>query len=416
MQKDSIANYKNKDRLIQRDLLQLKTEIMVMNKSQEQKCSTLKEEISDLNAGLILANNSDKCSTSKSNLKSQMILYQNFMNLYMNLYKWQRETSYIRAFCTVTWLEGIFYWEFDKNSKTYKSTQMIQGGNENQHHKGEMSSNGIFVVGGYFNNVVKFYNMNTLNDLIPKIELLKTVSHTGNVMNCFVQNYTYVICIDKAGYAMKYDLISLEETNSFSLIGGSFRTGIETIDKHIIIGEIGKFHILDKNLNLLKSHEYSSTIEINEFAEVRKNILVTVDWISGCYLHDITDKLNPTTFKLLIDEEAYASIIALKSNVGDFAVGGKRIIDNLGLVAIYHLTKDSNEVIFIKSKERLPGDSSSCNISEIKELKSGSIIFGGTRFCLNICLWNYAASPEQELLCWPDQSVNNLYDFTGIPN
>ena len=131
------------------------------------------------------------------------------------------------------------------------------------------------------------------------------------------------------------------------------------------------------------------------------------------YLHDIQDPYNsiPTSLQLLTTDYYY-SIISLKSHEGGFAIGGGRKSgDNKGFVDIYHLSEDKI-AISITTSGTIEGNG--CMIFSIKELKTRTIVFGGSS-CEEICLWNYAAWPEQYPECWADQTSNDILDFITIP-
>ena len=187
--------------------------------------------------------------------------------------------------------------------------------------------------------------------------------------------------------------------------------------KYIIAGGYNKLYILDaEDGNLKHTQHYSANggVFVEQMAVVRPNILVTVDRFTAS-LHDIRNIQDiqniPSSIKLLPNVGAeYVSVIALESNPGDFAIGGKASSTNLGSVYIYHLEYDQTKTT-LKYVDDIQGIG--CRIFVIKELKRGTIIFGGDNLCTKMCLWNYADSPRQDS-CWDDQAGSTIFNIVGV--
>ena len=289
------------------------------------------------------------------------------------------------------------------------------------HKKGGMNEDGIYVVAGGSSNNVKIYDMKYYNYPDNKIKLLNTFSHSDYVYECFFKNSTSALCSDNDGYIKEYDLSNPHSIPTPTIVNktpilSSLVSCIETKDKkYIIAGGHQKLYILDAEDGTLI---YSLDYEVNEgdfiyqIAEVRPNILVTADYYRVS-LHDIGNIENIPASIRLPDIGDYYSVIALESNSGDFAIGGRASSTGLGFVYIHHLDEDNQTITTLKYVNNIQGPD--CDIRVIKELKRGSIIFGGTKECIEICLWNYAAIPSQDHLCWDDQIDKSIYDILGVP-
>ena len=164
-------------------------------------------------------------------------------------------------------------------------------------------------------------------------------------------------------------------------------------------------------MELYNTLDYSGNGGNNAYqiAEVRENILITADWFTAS-LHD-SQNLGPSLKLTGIGN--YWTITVLESNLGDFAIGGKSLNTNLGFVYIEHLEVDNQTITNLKYVDNIQG--TNCVIRTIKELKRGTIIFGGDSGCEEMCLWNYAAIPSQLPLCWDDQTNGYIYDIVGVP-
>ena len=126
-----------------------------------------------------------------------------------------------------------------------------------------------------------------------------------------------------------------------------------------------------------------------QIVEVRENILITSDLSTA----SVRDSQNIIPLAKLTDIGNYKAVIALESNLGDFAIRGKSSNTNRGFVYIEHLVMDNQTITNLKYVDNIQGNG--CYILDIKELKRGNIILGGENTCTEICLWNYAAIPSQ---------------------
>ena len=343
-----------------------------------------------------------------------MIFSSNFENVKNELFLIQLQ------FFTATWSDGISLWEYEKESEEYKSNQMIAYEESGQYRRGGMNEEGIYVVAGYDNHNMKIYDMKYYNYPDHKIKLLQSFSHSNDVHECFFKNSVCAMCCDYDGYIKKYDLSNPHSIPTPTIFNktalGRLYSCMETKDKkYIIAGSKYKLYILDaEDGTLIDTLDYSANggVYVYQIAEVKPNILVTTDWYTAS-LHDIGDIQNiPSSIKLP-DIGYYYAVIALESNPGDFAIGGWASSTNLGFVYIHHL-EDNQTITTLKYVDNIQG--SRCDILVIiKELKRGTIIFGGDYNCDEMCLWNYAAIPNQDPLCWDDQTSSYIFDIVGVP-
>ena len=366
------------------------------------------------------------------NTKNELFLMQNSAQLFyfkqlpnyaqlLYFKEWFRNHSPLQFF-TVTSSDGIYFWEYEKESEEYKSNQMIADAQSGNHRKGGINEEGIYVVAGYGSNNVKIYDMKYYNYPDHKIKLLQSFSHSDYVFECFFKNSTSAICCDSGGYIKEYNLnnpYSIPTPTIFNKTTdlSELRSCIETKDKkYIIAGGYQKLYILDaEDGTLTTTLNYSANggWYVWQIAEVRPNILVTADYYYTSSLHNIRDIHNiPNSIKLP-DLGGYWSVIALQSNIGDFAIGGHTSSTDLGFVYINHLEEDNQTINTLKYVHNIQG--SHCYILVIKELKRGTIIFGGDSECDDMCLWNYEAIPDQDPLCWNHQTGSSIYDIVGVP-
>ena len=351
------------------------------------------------------------------NTKNELFLMQNSAQLFY-FKQILINPSIPLQFFTVTGNEGIYFWEYEKESKEYKSNQMIAHAQSGEHRRGEINEEGIYVAAGYTNLNVKIYDMKYYNYPDNKIKLLQTFSHSHYVYECFFKNSTSAICCDYNGYIKEYDLSnphSIPTPTIFNKTTLSELTScMETKDKkYIIVGVMWKLYILDaedgtltNTLNYSNGGSYAVQI-----AEVRPNILVTADRYIALLL-DITDIQNIPNSIQFPDLGYYFAVIALESNSGDFAIGGLASSTDLGFVYINHLEEDNQTINTLKYVDNIQGNG--CAIFVIKELKRGIIIFGGYSDCDEMCLWNYVAILHQDPLCWDDQT-GDIWDIVGVP-
>ena len=294
---------------------------------------------------------------------------------------------------------------------------MISFAQSGRHKRGEMNEEGIYVSAGYRSNNVKIYDMKYYNYPENKIQLLNSFSHTNWVYECFFKNSVSAICCDDVGYIKEYDLSNPNSIPTPQIFNKTaldrLYSCIQTKDKkQIIAGSYNKLYILDAvDGTLQNTLDYSANggYVAYQIAEVRENILITTDWDTAS-LHD-SQHLGPSL--KLTDIGTYYTVITLKSNLGDFAIGGRSSNTNLGFVYIEHLEVDNQTITNLKYVDNIQG--TNCVIYVIKELKRGTIILGGESTCREMCLWNYAAIPSQLPLCWDDQTNSNINDIVGVP-
>ena len=361
------------------------------------------------------------------NTKNKLFLMQNSAQLFY-FKQWFRNYALNGPipleFFTVTFGDGIFLWEYEKESEEYKSNQMITVGESGGHRRGEINDEGIYVAAGYTSCNVKIYDMKYYNYPDHKIKLLQSFSHTFTVYECFFKNSVCAMCCDRSGYIKEYDLSNPHSIPTPTIFNkttdlGALRSIMETKDKkYIIAAGLRKLYILDaEDGTLTYTLDYAANggHYAYQITEVRPNILVTAD-VDTASLHDIRDIQNiPNSIKLP-DIGDYHSVIALESNPGDFAIGGgtsRTPSLRLGFVYIHHLDEDNQTITTLKYVDNIQG--TGCYIWVIKELKRGTIIFGGDEECTKICLWNYTAIPSQDPLCWDNQNVSYIDDIVSVP-
>ena len=349
------------------------------------------------------------------NTKKEVFLIQNSAQLFYFKLLYTLTNSIPLQFFTVTNTDGIYLWEYEKESEEYKSNQMIAFEQSGRHKRGEMNEEGIYVAAGSHSDNVKIYDMKYYNYPDLKIKLLQCFPHSDIVSECFFKNSVCAICCDWDDYIKEYDLSNPQfiptptlfyKTTDHSIVPSI----LETKDKkYIIAGGDQKLLFLnaeDGTLRYTLHYETGAGGYPFQIVEVRLNILVSADVLTA-FLHDIQN--IPTSVKLP-DIGFYHSVIALESNPGDFAIGGRISGTNLGFVYIYHL-EDNQTISTLKYVDNIP--ESVCGIRVIKELKRGTIIFGGN--CAKMCLWNYAAIPQKDPLCWDDQTGSAIEDIVGVP-
>ena len=350
---------------------------------------------------------------------AQLFYFKQLPNYAQLLYfkEWFRNHVPFQFFA-VTDNNGIYFWEYEKESEEYKYNQLIASAQNGYHRRGEINEEGIYVVAGYYSENVKIYDMKYYNYPDHKIKLLKAFSHSDYVSECFFKNSVSAMCCDDDGYIKEYNLSNPHSIPTPTIFNKTtdlrdLASCMETKDKkYIIAGGIRILYILDaEDGTLTNTLNYSANggEYVLQIAEIRPNILVTADYYIAS-LHDIRDIHNiPNSIKLP-DVGNYATVISLESNSGDFAIGGQVSSTNLGFVYINHLEEDNQTINTLKYVD-IQGNG--CDIWIIKELKRGTIIFAG--LCTEMCLWNYAAIPDQDPFCWDDQTGNYIWDIVGVP-
>ena len=378
------------------------------------------EEINALHKNLYPISQISNMERSIKNTKNELFLMQSSAQLFY-FKQWNRDhalTSPIPLqFFVVTMTDGIYFWEYEEVLEKYNHLQMLSLAQSGRHNRGEMNEEGIYVSAGEFSNDVKIYDMKYYNYPEHKIQLLDSFSHTDIVYECFFKNSVSAICCDDDGYIKEYDL---SNPNSIPTPQVFNKSALDTLyscmqtkdKKHIIAGGENKLYILDAEEGTLqKILDYSANGEssVRQIAEVRENILITADF-STASLHD-SQNMGPSL--KLTDIGYYEAVIALESNLGDFAIGGLSLNTNRGFVYIKHLEEDNQTITNLKYIDNIQGYG--CEILVIKELKRGTIIFGGDDDCTEMCLWNYVTIPNQLPLCWYDQTDGYIYDIVGVP-
>ena len=326
-------------------------------------------------------------------------------------------------FFTATWSDGIDLWKYDKESGGYNPTNLIEYSKSGKHRRGEMNKDGIYIAPGYYDPNVKIYDMKYYNYPDNKIQLIRNFSHTDHVRECFLRNSVTALCCGTDGYIKTYNLTDpysipdptiFKKTTTLSPIISCMQTQDK---KHIITVGYSMLYILDADNGTLKNTQNFTSNGGRytwQIAEIKPNILITTNENTAS-LHDIRDPHNLSHPIKLHDIGFYSSVLSLNNNPGDFAIGGRSSRTNLGFVYILHLEEDNQTIITLKSIDNIQG--TALIILTIKELKRGTILFGGGYATSKkvMCLWNYFVLPSQEPLCWDDQTASNIWDILEIP-
>ena len=119
---------------------------------------------------------------------------------------------------------------------------------------------------------------------------------------------------------------------------------MQTKDKKQVIaeGDNNKLYILDAEDGTLQNTLHYSANGgnyVSQIAEVRENILITADFSTA----SVRNSQNINPLAKLTDIGYYSAVIALESNLGDFAIGGNSSNTNRGFVYINHLESNNNQ-------------------------------------------------------------------------
>ena len=360
-------------------LLQVVKSSQQENDFQLMKYAQMEENIA-LHKNLYPISQISNMERSIKNTKNELFFMQSSALLfYYKQWKYNIVTNPIPLqFFAVTDNDGIYFWEYEEVSEEYNHLQMISHAQSRGHSRGEMNKEGIYVSAGFQSKNIKIYDMKYYNYPENKIQLLHSFSHSNWVYECFFKNSVSAICCDRDGYIKEYDL---SNPNSIPTPQVFNKTAIDSLfscmqtkdKKQIIAGAKNKMYILDAvdgTLQNILDYSANGGGSAYQIAEVRENILITADG-STASLHD-SQNLSPSL--KLTDIGYYFTVIALESNLGDFAIGGKSSNTNLGFVYIEHLEEDNQTITNLKYVDNIQG--TNCVIRTIKELKRGTIIFG----------------------------------------
>ena len=400
------------------ELLEFLVEIVIKSSQNEKDNQimkfTIREENNALSRDLI---HQDKYRFNFERSKNELFLKSRAQLFYMKQLPNSYQLFYFKdwfitqarnspnplQFFTKTDNIGIYFWEYDCVSEEYNSLQMLTEVESGEHNRGQMNDEGIYVAAGSSSNNVYIYDMKYYNYPDHKIQLLHSSLHSNSVNECFFKNSVSAICCDNDGYLKEYDLSNLEVLPPPTIIYNSskgLKSCMQTKDKkHIVAGLQNELYILDAEGSLQHTLDYglNEGWYVSQIAEIRANILATVDY-NRTSIHDIRDLENiPPSVKLPDVGKYYKSVVALESNPGDFAIGGQSVNTDNGFVYILHLEEDNQTVNTLKSADNIEGNF--CVIQVIKELKTGVIVFGGDTDCTVVCLWNYDA-PDLAPSCW----------------
>ena len=359
------------------------------------------------------------------NIKQGLLQMQSSSQLfYSNQWSYFNLTNPLPLeFFTATWGDGIDLWKYNTETGKYSPTKMIEFDKSGRHRRGEMNEDGIYLAPGYYHHNVKIYDMKYYNYPDKKIQLLGIFPHSDNVHECFFKNSVTALCCDFIGYIKEYNVTNpqsipevtiFNKTTAMTQLSSCMQTGDK---KYIIAGGDSILYILDVKDGTLKyTQKYTANGGglVVQIAEVRPNILITANEGTAS-LHDIRDPQNMPFPRKLLDIGFHLPVIPLKSNPGDFAIGGKSSKTNLGFIYIQHLEEDLT-ITTLKYVENIQG--AGLIICTIKEMKRGTILFAGgynTSTRKMMCLWNYSAVPNQDPLCWDDQTSTQIRDIVQVP-
>ena len=173
--------------------------------------------------------------------------------------------------------DGIFLWEYEKDSNEYKSNQMIAYAQSGRHSRGGMNEEGIYVAA--ISGSVRIYDMKYYNNPDHKIKLLNTFSHYSTAVNeCFFKNPVSAMCCEYVGYIKEYDLNNPHSMptstifNKTTDLSGLISCMGTKDKKYIIAGGQQKLHILDAEDGTLRHNlDYSANVPYcaQQIAEVR---------------------------------------------------------------------------------------------------------------------------------------------------
>ena len=313
----------------------------------------------------------------------------------------------VDSFFSISEYGGLTLWKAENpglQSSIYKPIRSYYSAH--RHMRGVLHPSGLYIVSGLSDNQVYFYDLKGDMTSYVKMQL------TNQVLECFLKNTTTAICCDKSGYLTEFDLnASMHLTYPAStLVYNSsdtecFHSCTQLSNGYIVAG--GKdTYIYDSSGNYLGNSPTVLNDKIMQIAEIRPNIIITTE-NQKAIIHDISTPAACINSTLLPDIGDYFSVISLSSNVGDFAIGGKRFIK------ILHLESDNTTIISLREKLDLPHNIN-CAIYAIKEIKSGIILFGGKgTVCTEMCIWYYEITAQP--VCWPDNSAFSIYDFIPVP-
>ena len=303
-------------------------------------------------------------------------------------------------------VDGIYLWEFNETDQVYNPKNMVSDLQE--HRRGVMNSDGIYVASGWGLCCTHIYDMRYYMKENQKIELMHQFLHSDMMYECFFESKQTAICCAKDGFLMSYDLNTYTESVLNKTELPSLMSCIQTSGGHIVAGSVQNLLILDMEGNLLQTHAFEGH-NIRQIGEIRPNILITADDYSYS-VHNITEVSAPLSFKQPVDNAFYMAVIPLQSNLGDFALGGRDGNTWTGQLFIMHMTENLS-ISTLKRKQNMGG--MYCFIEVVKELYFGTIAFGGDNVCEELCLWNYIS--DSQPLCWADQTTNNIIDFLPVP-
>ena len=265
------------------------------------------------------------------------------------------------------------------------------------------------------NLILTVHPKSRYNNGDEKIKLLHTFSHTDTVYECIMKNEVSALCCDLGGYIKEYNLTnpdSIPPPTQFNQYtpNNKLHSLILTVrGKYVIGGSYGELYFMNKeNGTLTDIHTYisgGSPHAAYQIAEVRIGILITVDYLSA-YRHDIRNKKTSVE---LSHNMYYYTVIALKSNPGDLAIGGVTKSTSLGVVYIQHM----DAALTLTTLDYVIIPEMFCVVTVIKEIKVGTILIGGDSYC-PLCVWNYSAIPPQTHLCWDDFLHDNVYDIIQV--
>ena len=299
-----------------------------------------------------------------------------------------------QAFYIITIRDGIYLLEYDEDNNKYNSTQVTEN-NKEEYSRGEMSSEGIYAVGGHSSNNIKIFNMTQKAE--KQIKLKGTFSTNDKSIDCFFMDTSRVICCTSK-YLKAIDLETMTQSYFYNATTHDFTACTQGENKNIYTAGPGQIEIIKPDGNELLIYRYGLAEGENQEArtieEIRPNNFVTVD-IDAYTVHNMSNLGNIISIRNTNEGYNYYTVIALQSSEGSFALGGEFALTdyaNNGFVFIMNL-EDKQSLSTTKFIDNLQGDLNNinrndCRVQVIKEIQLGTIIFG-VEFCDRFCIWNY---------------------------
>ena len=149
--------------------------------------------------------------------------------------------------------------------------------------------------------------------------------------------------------------------------------------------------------------------DILQLAEIKPRLVVSVE-STKAYIYSILSFSTPVAMTFNYSAHKISSVISLNDEL--FAIGMNEIGFG-GRVDIYNLQNDVATIQ--KFKREL--ENVDCTITNLKEVRLGTIIIAGDIACEKICMWNYLynLSVDEEVFCWQHSINDDIIDIIPQP-